>query len=51
MSAADLLGRYKMFGEDPFVVPSPEAQRFSAWEYAAERCEAICGGASKDRAD
>jgi len=45
MTAGELYGRYKMFGEDPFVkcegqTPVP----FSAWDYAKERCEEICNG-------
>ncbi len=31
--------KYLMFGEDPFIVPSPE-ERFSARDYARELC---CG--------
>ena len=41
-SAADLYDSYTSFGEDPFIRPSPEGQRFSAWEYARQRCEEIC---------
>ena len=41
-SAADLYNSYTSFGEDPFIRPSPEGQRFSAWEYARQRCEEIC---------
>jgi hypothetical protein len=29
---------YLLFGEDPFIVPSP-AERFSAREYARQLCE------------
>jgi len=39
-----LLEGYRGFGEDPFVVPLGEGPRstFSAWGYAAKRCEEIC---------
>ena len=41
-SAADLYFSYTSFGEDPFIRPAPDGQRFSAWEYARQRCEEIC---------
>jgi hypothetical protein len=57
MAAGELLGKYKMFGEDPFIVskrlPSTSVP-FSAWKYAEERCEEICGGSgppAEDAAD
>ena len=37
----DLMARYAMFGDDPFIVPA-EAPRFSAREYARTRVEAVC---------
>jgi len=42
MSASDLYGRYKMFGNDPWVSGAKEIP-FSAWDYAKARCEIICG--------
>jgi len=42
VTAGDLYFSYTSFGEDPFIRPSPEDQRFSAWEYAKQRCEEIC---------
>lgn len=49
MTADALLAAYKGFGEDPVIVctegPAPE---FSAWSYAAERCEAICVAGARD---
>jgi hypothetical protein len=37
MTAAQLLARYKSFGDDPWIVPCPDgAEHFSAWEYAEE---------------
>jgi hypothetical protein len=47
MNADDLYDTYTSFGDDPFIVAlgdSPMAERFSAWDYAKERCRAICGG-------
>jgi hypothetical protein len=45
MSAADLFTVYKALGDDPFIVPVDGAApiEFSAWDYAEERCRAICG--------
>jgi hypothetical protein len=47
MSAADLFRSYVGFGEDPFIDHSGDVQqvKFSAWDYAKERCEVICSGA------
>ena len=47
MSAEQLLEQYKSFGDDPFVAPSDDSTRFSAWDYASERCREICGGEEK----
>ena len=41
-SATGLYFSYTSFGEDPFIRPSPEGERFSTWEYARQRCEEIC---------
>jgi hypothetical protein len=41
MSPADLMARYTMFGDDPFIVPAQEP-RFSARDYARTRVEAVC---------
>ena len=41
MSAADLYSSYTSFGEDPFIRPAPRTNKFSAWEYARQRCEEI----------
>ncbi len=44
MAADALFARYRDFGQDPFILPSPsDRQHFSAWTYARHRCEAICG--------
>ena len=48
ISAETLLDRYRSFGEDPFIEVldgADEAATFSAWDYAEERCRALCGGA------
>lgn len=38
MSEEALVDRYESFGEDAFVIPTPEGiQPFSAWDYAKER--------------
>jgi hypothetical protein len=48
MTAGELYGMYKMFGEDPFIVSEGDSSvPFSAWEYAEGRCEEICGGSEK----
>lgn len=48
ISAGKLYELYTMFGEDPFIVDnepnsSNSYPRFSAWEYAKERAQDICG--------
>jgi hypothetical protein len=45
----ELYEAYTMFGDGPFVVPidnSGNAVKFSAWEYAKERCNVLAGGGS-----
>ena len=46
MSSEALFEHYTTFGEDPFVLPvdakSPRV-KFSAWDYARQRCEEIAG--------
>ncbi len=41
MTAAELYNRYKDFGDDPFIVGFDIPSRFSAWEYAEQRCREI----------
>ena len=41
MSAEELWSVYTDFGDDPFIVPDNEGNRFSAWEYARERAPSI----------
>jgi hypothetical protein len=47
MSARRLYEEYVAAGDDPFIV-GPGAS-FSAWTYARQRCEALCGGSVEDR--
>ncbi len=43
MSATELWNSYVSFGEDPFIVSVDAPKiRFSAWEYAEERCQMLC---------
>lgn len=55
LSAADLIERYRDFGADPFIVPTPVGTpMFSAWTYAEEVAREIAGpetlrGASSTR--
>ena len=34
----ELWGGYMMYGEDPYIASDPFEGRFSAWEYAKQRC-------------
>jgi hypothetical protein len=43
MSADALYEKYVAFGEDPFIIGEPVPFKFSAWDYAKERCVEICG--------
>jgi hypothetical protein len=44
MSAEQLYKLYMTFGDDAFVIgPEQSVIKFSAWEYARERCEELCG--------
>ena len=49
-SAAELYYSYTSFGEDPFIRPQPPGERFSAWDYARQRCDEICANAANGRA-
>jgi hypothetical protein len=42
MTAEALWADYARFGDDPFIVATDEPCRFSAWDYARQRCEALC---------
>ena len=44
-SVDELMARYVMFGEDPFIRPTPEGvERFSARDYARRRAPEIVAG-------
>ena len=43
MTAEHLLRQYKAFGEDPWISSAAEDCKFSAWNYAEDRCKEICG--------
>lgn len=44
MQSSELWGSYTSFGEDPFIRSEDVTPvRFSAWDYARERCAAMCG--------
>ena len=43
MSAAELWNGYVDFGEDPFILSGEApAVKFSAWDYARQRCALMC---------
>ncbi len=47
-SVDDLMARYVMFGDDPFIRPTPDGEeRFSARTYARQRAPEIVGESSK----
>ena len=43
ISAEGLLSQYKNFGDDPFIIGAGDGVKFSAWDYAALRCQVITG--------
>lgn len=42
MTAETLFMHYTTFGDDVFIVPVPAGESFSGWDYARERCAALC---------
>lgn len=40
MTSEELYGSYKSFGEDPYINAE---STFSAWKYAKQKCDEICG--------
>jgi len=40
-SSASLFDQYTSFGDDPFIRPAQQGERFSARDYARQRCEEI----------
>jgi hypothetical protein len=51
MTADALYTAYKSFGEDPFIVPEPPGEHFSAWTYARRRCDELCPAATGRRGE
>ncbi|MGF6904568.1 hypothetical protein [Paraburkholderia sp. GAS348] len=50
MTASELFAQFKMFGPDPWIVPPDDdgpTVPFSAWNYARERCGAICAATAE----
>ncbi len=44
MTADALFSQYTSFGKDPYISPVPDGEaRFSAWDYAKQRCAVLCG--------
>lgn len=43
-SADALYDNYVSFGEDPFIIGPDQGGRFSAWDYARQRCNALFAG-------
>jgi hypothetical protein len=41
-TAQGLYSAYKLFGEDPYIISEESCPRFSGWDYARERCIALC---------
>jgi hypothetical protein len=42
VSFKELWEGYMMFGEDPFIQSGDPGCRFSAWDYAKQRCLELC---------
>jgi hypothetical protein len=47
MTAADLHRMYTSFGDDPFIRPKPDGEKFSAWDYARQRCDELCAARAR----
>jgi len=43
MTADELWRSYVDWGEDPFIIPEDAQSKFSAWDYAKQRCRELCG--------
>jgi hypothetical protein len=41
--AAELFTQYTTFGEDPWISSDDASCKFSAWQYAKERCAELAG--------
>jgi hypothetical protein len=46
MTEAALYDMYVSFGDDPYIRPEPDGERFSAWDYARQKCNELCAGAA-----
>jgi hypothetical protein len=44
ITAEQLWRSYASFGEDPFIIGPDEQCRFSAWDYARQRCSELGEG-------
>lgn len=42
MAPDELYSAYTMFGADPWISGGEQGVRFSAWDYAKQRCIEIC---------
>lgn len=42
IAAEALFLQYTLFDDDPFIVPTPSGENFSAWDYAKARCAVLC---------
>jgi hypothetical protein len=42
MTAEELYDTYTSFGDDPVIRPAPDGEKFSAWDYAKQRCNELC---------
>lgn len=42
ITADELFAQYSTFGDDPFIVPTPQGESFSGWDYAKECCAKLC---------
>jgi hypothetical protein len=47
MTSDKLYDQYVSFGEDPFI--RGPGSNFSAWNYARQRCEALCSNPNQDK--
>ena len=48
MTAAKLFESYTSFGDDPWIKSKPfRSPRFSAWNYAKQRCQDMCAQADQ----
>ncbi len=47
MSADEVLASWLQFGDDPFIVPSDESNRFSSRDYARERVHTVVASSAR----